>query len=137
MESPRTRNIGETYKARNKRNYSNDDTAKKSKRQIVTDLKNDKHLNIEQLIRKKVKNTVLKTIKFTTSENDRNMLCLDLIIKKEVNRFLNRDNEPFSVDGLNKVVERVTVMMKKYDRRRALKSKSNEKTKSIDNTSDE
>ena len=51
-----------------------------SKHDYINDLKSNKHINVAELLKKRIKNSVIDKIRFSSPEATRNMLCLDLII---------------------------------------------------------
>ena len=46
----------------------------KSKQEFITELKNSKHINIAELLKKKVRNSVIQKVRFANSETTRNMM---------------------------------------------------------------
>jgi hypothetical protein len=88
------------------RNTSIDKTPVTSKHKLLTQLQDDKKVNIAELLKKKLR----KDIGYFDKNIEK---YANIIITREVNRFLNTKDTPFSVDGLKEVKRRIMKIMRK------------------------
>jgi hypothetical protein len=81
-------------------------TSVTSKHRLLTQLQDDKKVNIAELLKKKLR----KDIGYFDKNIEK---YANIIITREVNRFLNTKDIPFSVDGLKDVKRRIMKIIKK------------------------